>query len=90
VFGDRDAAGRAYADLSDATDAPAAGGGRWVIILQAQNEVHWLNSKCGLPRSAFGQVYADLVESVERKGVIANRALLCRCGAKCAEVAIDR
>ena len=90
VFGGRDAASRVLAGLSAVPGTQAEDREQWEITVQAQNEMHRLSSACGLPQPAFQQVYADLVESVEKKGLIANRALLCRCGVKCADVAIDR
>lgn len=66
----------------------------WKIVLQAQNEMHWLQAVCTMfessPAESFRQAYANLVVHAEAKGVRANRALLCGCETPCMTVAIDR
>jgi hypothetical protein len=64
--------------------------GRWQIVVQAGNRIHWLNGQCVISKEQFRQIYAGLVGRAEAIGTGANRAILCYCGAPCQQVDIDR
>lgn len=92
TYGDRDAANQDYATLIAKTDLPDRR--EWSIVLQAQNDIHWLKSECAVTGTSqqeyFRRAYANLIDYVEVDGVVANRALLCDCEEECKKVAIDR
>ena len=92
IYGDRDTANQDYETLIAETDRPDRQG--WSIVLQAQNDLHWLQSQCAATDASqqeyFRRAYANLIDFVEIDGVVANRALLCDCEGECKKVAIDR
>ena len=92
VYDDRNAANRDYEALIAKTDRAERQG--WSIVLQAQNDLHWLQSACTVTSASrheyFRRAYANLIDYVEVDGVVANRALLCDCDGECKKVAIDR
>lgn len=67
---------------------------QWKIVLQAQDEMHWMQAACSVfgqsAAAGFRRAYANLVSHAEAFGVRANRALLCGCESACMTVAIDR
>lgn len=92
MYSDRDVANQDYETLISKTDRPDWQG--WNILLQAQNDLHWLQSECAVTgvsqQEYFQRAYANLIAYVEVDGVVANRALLCDCEGECKKVAIDR
>ena len=64
--------------------------GRWHIVVQSGDYIHWLNGQCVISKEQFRQIYAGLVSQAEGLGPRANRAALCHCGAPCQQVDIDR
>ena len=64
--------------------------GRWHIVVQSGDYIHWLNGQCVISKEQFRQIYAGLVNQAEDIGLRANRAILCHCGAPCQQVDIDR
>jgi hypothetical protein len=64
--------------------------GRWHIVLQSGDRIHWLNGQCVISKEQFRQIYAGLVGQAEDIGTGASRAILCHCGAPCQQVDIDR
>ena len=93
MYSDLDTANIDYERLIAKTDQPDLSR-EWNIVLQAQNDLHWLQAECMMANSPpveyFRQAYANLVSYVEGTGTMANRALLCDCDTQCKKVAIDR
>ena len=92
IYGDRNVANQDYETLIANTDRPDRQG--WSIVLQAQKDLHWLQSECAATgvsqRDYFRRAYANLLDFVEINGVVADRVLLCDCEGECKNITIDR
>ena len=64
--------------------------GLWHVAVQSGTRIHWLNGQCVISTEQFRHLYAGLITQAEDGGSRANRAILCRCGAPCQQVNIDR